>query len=116
MITIFIGPVKLPAAIYLASLSFARTAGLISYSYPKENSRRVLVRLEGRDGIFFQKLASTLGSKKRAQNAIILEGYIEKIRQSSQVSHADIERVEKLWPKVVGMSRSEFVKIISSIA
>jgi hypothetical protein len=81
---------------------------LIKFSPLTKGSQAIVVSLDGRDAELFRMLVRKLGSEKRAQDAIILQGYLTKLSQSGQVSAIDVERVERLWPKVIGVSKKQF--------
>jgi hypothetical protein len=87
---------------------------LINYSFPKDDNRKIIAKLDGRDAELFRRIVSCLGSEKKAQDALILEGYYHKLESSGQVSRRDIERMEELWIKIVGMPKSDFEKLVTS--
>jgi hypothetical protein len=85
---------------------------MISFSDRNEDS--ITLHLSDFDAIFFRKLAKALGSEKRAQNAIILQGYLTKLEQSCQVPE-ELERIESHWESLVGVSKEQFDYIVANI-
>jgi hypothetical protein len=104
----------LPADIYSWN-SRGSLVTLIAFSSPVDEPDSVVVTMDGRDAEFFKKLVKILGSEARAQELILLEGYLSKIKQSAQIPMEDVRKIEALWPKVIGMSREEIETRMSRI-
>lgn len=95
------------AAIYFRNF-LGRLEALIKYSLPNEEPTRIVVSLAGKDAELFNNLVAKLGSEKRAQDAIILEGFMTKVEKSHQLSKKEIKNLEEMWPKIVGITRRDF--------
>lgn len=95
-------------------ICFPKKYTLIDVSVRKNRSRKAFVYLDGSDSRLFKVLRQRLGSEKRAQNALILEGLIEKLKESG--THAEIQEVKKQYPYIVGVSYSELQKIVYSLS
>ncbi|MHB1908797.1 MAG: hypothetical protein ACYCQJ_07980 [Nitrososphaerales archaeon] len=77
----------------------------------RDGSQKVSVYLDGADARLFKALVQRLGSEKAAQNAIILEGLVEKLKSTEE-----IVKVSEAFPKLVGMSYFEFSKLVEEIS
>lgn len=80
----------------------------------RDGCQKVSIYLDGVDARLFKSLVQRLGSEKAAQNAIILEGLVEKLR--SKQSTDELVKVSEAFPKLVGISYFEFSKLIEKIS
>lgn len=71
---------------------------------------------DGIDARVLRKLISSLGSEERAQNAIILTGFLSKLERRSDLSSAArAKRVRENFEQLVGISYREFCNLTESI-
>jgi hypothetical protein len=88
---------------------------MLSFSSPKKNPNRIFVTLDGKDGVLFKRLIRVLGSEKRAQNAVILEGFIARLRATDQISQKEIAIVEKRWKTLTGYTKGDFDSLMKQV-
>jgi len=85
---------------------------MIDISLRSDEKGKAFVYLDGPDARLFQLLRNRLRSDELAQSAYILEGYICKLKAAGD--KVKMQRVQKLFPKIVGISYSEFLKIVDT--
>jgi hypothetical protein len=85
---------------------------MIDISFRGDEKCKAFVYLDGRDARLFNALRSRLGSDELAQNACILEGYISNLKTAGK--KAKMQRVQRMFPKVVGISYSELQEIVDA--
>jgi hypothetical protein len=74
------------------------------------------VYADGVDARLLQKLVSALGSEEKAQNALILMGFLAKLeKKGGAISAARIKRVVENFEQLVGISYEEFRQLIETI-
>ncbi len=85
---------------------------MIDISLRSDENGKALVYLDGPDARLFKILRKRLRSDESVQNAYILEGYASKLKADGD--KVKLQRVQKLFPKIVGISYSEFLQIIDT--
>ena len=89
---------------------------MIDISIRKENSDRAIAYLDGADARIYRGLVSRLGSEDATQNAVILVGLIAKLgKLRTKKATEEIDRIEKLFPKLVGISYKKLGSILDDI-
>ncbi len=89
---------------------------MIDISARKENPNRAIAYFDGRDARVYKALVSRLGSEDAAQNAIILVGLMAKLKKlGSRKASDEVETIQKLFPKHVGVSYRRFVSMLDEI-
>lgn len=82
----------------------------------KENPDRAIAYFDGRDARVYKALVSRLRSEEAAQNAIILVGLMAKLKKlDSCRASEEVERIQKLFPKHVGVSYRKFVLMLDDV-
>ena len=77
---------------------------------------RAIAYLDGLDARLYKALVVRLGSEDAAQNAVILVGLMEKLRKVGTTAAAsEIAKLQRLFPKVVGVSYKRFDKILDEV-
>lgn len=90
--------------------------GLIDISIRKENADRAIAYFDGADARLYRSLVSRLGSEDAAQNSLILLGLLAKLRKlETKKSSEEIERVQRAFPKLVGVSYRRFEAILGEL-
>jgi hypothetical protein len=75
-----------------------------------------VVYADGSDARMIQRLVTILGSEERAQNALILTGFLSKLEKTSgTAAQARAKRVREKFEEIVGVSYAEFLKLAESI-
>lgn len=92
----------------------SRLKSLIDISFSRQDSTRASVYLDGPDARVFKALRSKLGSDQAVQNAMILEGMLRKLQGSANVRK--LEEIKTSFADIVGVSYSDFQKIVYSIS
>ena len=86
----------------------------ISFRYNKPGS--ISVYADGADARFLRKLISVLGSEERAQNALILTGFVAKLQKTGTASSEfRARRARESFEELVGVSYQEFQRILEKI-
>lgn len=85
---------------------------MIDISLRSDEKGKAFVYLDGPDARLFKLLRKRLRSDEQVQNACILEGYLCKLKAAGD--KLKMQRVQKMFPKTVGISYSEFLRIIDT--
>ncbi len=93
--------------------SHAIRSVLIDFSQNEQHPARVVVYLDGPDARVFKRLVSKLGSEESAQNAIILLGFLTKLRETGAESQA--LQIENHWRSLVGVTKGVFDSVMEDI-
>lgn len=89
---------------------------MIDISIRKENANRAIAYFDGADARVYRTLVSRLGSEDAAQNAVILVGLLAKLRKlETRKAAEEIDRIQRLFPKLVGVSYKKFDAILDDI-
>jgi hypothetical protein len=97
-------------------LTKIRVPLLIDVSVRKENPDRAIAYFDGSDARVYKILVSRLRSEDSVQNAIILIGLMSKLKKLKLPSATEeIERLQKSFPKHVGVSYKKFISLLDDI-
>lgn len=89
---------------------------LLDISFRSNKPGSIVVYADGADSRVLQKLISKLGSEQKAQNALILTGFLSKLeKKSDPVSAARAKIARENFRELVGVSLAEFQRIVESI-
>jgi hypothetical protein len=88
---------------------------LLDISFRPNKPGKVVVYADGKDARMLRKLIASIG-EERAQNALILFGFISKLeKKGGAVSAARALRARQKFEEVVGMSFEEFHRLMESV-
>jgi hypothetical protein len=85
---------------------------MIDISLRSGEKGKAHVYLDGPDARLFKLLKNRLLSDELVQNACILQGYLCKLKAVGD--KVKMQRVQKMFPRLVGISYSEFLQIIDT--
>jgi hypothetical protein len=89
---------------------------MLDISFRSNKPGSIVVYADGEDARLLQKLISHLGSEEKAQNAIILSGFLSKLeRKGGPASEARASRVRQKFEEMVGIPFEEFRRLIETI-
>lgn len=75
-----------------------------------------MVYTDGVDARLLRKLISALGSEEKAQNALILMGFLSKLEKKSGVAYAvRANKVRESFEELVGIPFQEFQRLTESL-
>jgi hypothetical protein len=83
---------------------------LIDISIDRDDSAKAYAYLDGADARVYRKLRDKLGSDESAQNAMILQGLMNKLERSGNIRK--VGEIEKLFPDIIGISYAELQRIV----
>jgi len=89
---------------------------MLDISFRSNKPGSIVVYADGEDARFLKKLISRLGSEEKAQNALILAGFLSKLeRKGGPASSARASRVKEKFEEAVGISYEEFRRLMESL-
>jgi hypothetical protein len=89
---------------------------LLDISFRSNKPGSIVVYADGSDARVIQKLITILGSEERAQNALILAGFLSKLEKTSgSAAQVRAKRVREKFEELVGVSYLEFLKLAESL-
>jgi hypothetical protein len=89
---------------------------MLDISFRSNKPGSIVVYADGEDARLLRKLISRLGSEEKAQNAIILSGFLSKLeRKGGPASEARASRVREKFEEMVGMPYEEFRRLMETI-
>jgi len=89
---------------------------LLDVSTRSNKPGSAFIYTDGADARLLRKLISALGSEEKAQNAIILMGFLTKLeKKSDHASSARAKRVRDNFEDLVGMPFQEFERFLADI-
>ena len=89
---------------------------MIDISIRRENPYRAIAYFDGADARVYRAIVSRLRSEDAAQNAVILVGLIAKLgKLQTKKAVEEIERIQKLFPRLVGISYKKFDAMLDDI-
>jgi len=89
---------------------------LLDVSYRSDQPDSVLIYADGRDGRVLRRLIDVLGSEERAQNALILVGFLSKLEKKAGMASATrVKMVKDSFRELTGVSYTEFSRIAEAL-
>ena len=89
---------------------------MLDISFRSNKPGSIVVYADGEDARTLRKLISSLGSEERAQNALILSGFLLKLeKKGGAASTARALRVREKFEELVGMHFEEFHRLMETI-
>jgi hypothetical protein len=89
---------------------------LLDVSYRASEPDSVLIYADGRDARVLRRMIELLGSEEKAQNALILIGFLAKLeKKAGMASAARVKVVKENFRELVGVSYGEFGRLVESI-
>ena len=89
---------------------------LLDISPAKNDKSEAIVYLDGKDARVYRTLVNVLGTEEKAQNAIMLLGLLEKLRQlTSEEGQIRRSKTRDLFPEYVGVSYEQFQRLVEEI-
>jgi hypothetical protein len=89
---------------------------LLDVSYRSDEPESVLIYADGRDARVLRRLIEVLGSEERAQNALILIGFLSRLEKKAGMASATrVKMAKDSFRELVGVSYNDFGRIVESL-
>jgi len=89
---------------------------LLDVSFRSNKPGSIVVYSDGVDARLLRKLIAALGSEEKAQNALILMGFLSKLEKKSGIASAvRAKRVRESFQDLVGIPFQEFQRLTESL-